>query len=92
MVLYPIAQVICFVPATINRFYNIITKEDLYALTVIQSIVDYCMGFIITLIFIFSPAIKYSLLARICRKKRVVDSTVWSEDFQGRLSDISYSY
>jgi hypothetical protein len=96
MVLFPVAQIVCFIPATINRLYNLILKEDVFALTVIQAILDYSLGFIITAIFVFSPTIKYSLLLFIKKKfgknTSNIENTMLSDDFQGRLSDYSNSY
>jgi hypothetical protein len=96
MVFYPIAQIICFIPATINRLYNIITKEELFSLMVIQAILDYSLGFIITMIFLSSPSIKYTLLAfikRLCNKnKKTMETTMLSEDIQGRSHFINHSF
>jgi hypothetical protein len=94
MVFYPVAQIICFIPATINRLYNIINKQDQFALSIIHSIFDYSLGFIITLIFVFSPTIKYSLLSRLkklCKKQnRDTNTTILSEE--KLIRDFNNSY
>ncbi len=58
---YPIVQIICSLPATINRLYDIIAKENNFALMITQSIFDSLEGCFITIVFLFSPEIKNSL-------------------------------
>jgi hypothetical protein len=97
MGLYPIANIVCFIPATINRLYNIITKSDQFALTIIQSIFDYSLGAIITTLFVLSPIINYTLRSwyrsRGKKQKHITDVTDLSEDgYGGKLSDFNNSF
>jgi hypothetical protein len=61
---YPIIQIICSLPATTNRLYDIIIKENNFGLMITQSIFDCLEGCFITIVFLFSPEIKNSL--RVC--------------------------
>ena len=64
---YPIIQIICSLPASINRFYDIITKQNNFGLMITQSFFDCSEGCLITIVFLCSPQIKHSL--RICCRK-----------------------
>ncbi len=61
---YPIIQIICSIPATINRLYDVITKSNSFWLMLIQALFDGIEGLLITIIFLLDPEIKHSL--KIC--------------------------
>lgn len=63
---YPISQVICMLPATINRIYTLITNKHQFAMSLLQAIFDSILGVVICIIFLLSPEIKHSLI--ICFK------------------------
>jgi hypothetical protein len=93
MVLYPIAQIVCFIPATVNRLYNIIMKQEQFTLSIIHTTFDYSLGFIITLIFLLSPNIRYSILScmRRLRNKnnRTMETSTLSEDMINKTSSFN---
>lgn len=64
---YPICQVICMIPATINRVVNLSNDKHYFVLSLLQAIFDYILGVFICIIFLLSPEIKHSLI--FCFKK-----------------------
>lgn len=90
---YPIIQVICSIPATIHRVFNLITGNDNFVLGILQGIFDSIVGFLICITFLLSPEIKKNFITcfrKIFRKKNVenideafhdsVDSTTIERD------------
>lgn len=80
---YPIIQIVCSLPATINRIYDIIVKETNFSLMITQTVFDCIGGCFITTVFLFSPEIKNSL--RVCwikflsksgRNRKTVESSL----------------
>ncbi len=70
---YPIVQIVCSLPATVNRLYDIITKSNNFWLMLIQAFFDGIEGLMITIIFLLEPEIKHSLkfcFLRIFNKNR----------------------
>jgi len=74
---YPLVQVISFLPATINRVYNLATNEENFALLLIQGIFDSGTGLMFALVFGFNSTVRKSFLDCIdlfcCRKRKVVE-------------------
>jgi len=61
---YPIIQTIFAIIATVNRLYNLISKESSFPMMILQTICDKTEGLFIVIIFILSPEIKNNL--KIC--------------------------
>jgi hypothetical protein len=63
----PILQVICSIPATIHRVYNLVTGIDNFTLGILHAIFDSINGFLICFVFLLTPEIKKSFIN--CIKK-----------------------
>jgi hypothetical protein len=71
--LYPIIQVIIFIPSTINRIYNITTNKESFELTLIQCIFDNTYGLIFACVYGFNETVRNNISESIekifCKKK-----------------------
>ena len=66
---YPIVQIICLIPGTINRIYNMCTDQNNFELTLLQAIFDYLSGFLFAIVYGFNSSIKkaiYKCLFMLC--------------------------
>jgi len=69
---YPIIQIICLIPGTINRTYDMLTDEQSFELTLIQAIFDYLSGFLFAIVYGLNPSLKnaiYKCIRFCCCKK-----------------------
>lgn len=64
---YPIVQILCWIPGTINRILVLSDKNEMFFMLVLQTIFDSLVGFFTMLVFMTSPENKHSIL--ICCKK-----------------------
>ena len=77
--LYPIVQVISFLPATVNRIYNIVSDKENFYLLMVQGIFDAITGLMFAFVFGFNNQVRKSLwdcIKRICCKKGGENSQV----------------
>jgi hypothetical protein len=56
--LYPLVQIISFIPATINRIYNMCTNNDNFTLTLIQCIFDNSDGLMFAFVYGFNNTVR----------------------------------
>ena len=74
---YPLVQVISFMPATINRVYNLATNQENFGLLLIQGIFDSLTGLMFALVFGFNSSVKKSFCDCIklfcCKKRKVAE-------------------
>ncbi len=73
--LYPLVQVISFIPATVNRVYNLIDNRENFYLLLIQGIFDALTGLMFAFVFGFNYQVRKSLgdcfAGLCCKRKRV---------------------
>jgi len=94
---YPTLQVFCSLPATVNRFYDIYTKEINFELMMLQAVFDCIGGFLVTIVFLFSPKIKNSL--KICcnkllggfKKRAKSNETIKGRKFANSITTSDYT-
>lgn len=71
---YPIVQIICLLPGTINRIYNFSTQHEVFVLTLIQALFDFSSGFFFAIVYGLNPTIRNAICScfRVCfcRKKK----------------------
>jgi len=82
---YPIIQIICFVPATINRVYDYLTGNESFILTLIQAIFDYSSGFLFAIVYGLNHTIIDYLrdclsICFCCKKKKENDKSFIETD------------
>lgn len=58
---FPIAHIICVIPSTINRIYNVLGVPPNYILIVFQTIFGSILGLCYLIIYIRIPYVKHAL-------------------------------
>jgi len=76
---YPITQVICNIPATIHRVYNLISGQDNFVMGILQAVFDSIIGIVICVIFLLSPEIRKSYLS--CFRKFFARKKIHIEEY-----------
>jgi hypothetical protein len=77
--LYPLVQIISFLPATVNKVYNLTTNRENFYMLLLQGMFDAMTGLMFALVFGFNLSVRnyISECCRIiccCRKKEKLDS------------------
>jgi hypothetical protein len=89
---YPIVQIVSYIPATINRIYNLSYCTENFELMMIQIIFDSITGLMYCFVFGFNNSVKKAV-GEFCRsffcKKNVDQSIETEEKLQSRLSNNS---
>lgn len=89
LTMYPLVQIICFLPTTANRIYILATNKELFFLWYLNAIFDALTGLMFTLVFGFNSSVRNVLIdciRKICCKKKnkvqcdLVNKTSDSED------------
>jgi len=86
---YPIIQIICFVPATINRVNDYLTGNESFILTLIQTIFDYSSGFLFAIAYGLNHTIIDYLsdclsICCCCIKKKEKDKSIKETDYNDK--------
>jgi hypothetical protein len=92
--LYPVVQVVSFLPATVNRLYNLVSNKENFYLLMIQGIFDAITGLMFAFVFGFNNQVRKSLwdcIIRICCKKGPENTQINQiNNTLARTSNISY--
>jgi len=96
---YPIVQIVCIIPGTINRIYNLVLEDDSFILTLLQAIFDYSSGFLFALVYGLNPTIIKAIKELFskcfpccCKDKKSTKSLITVNDETSQNSfNISYS-
>lgn len=80
--LYPIVQIISFIPATINRFHNLGSNDQNFTLTLLQCIFDSLTGLMFAFVYGFTNTVRNSIgecFQNIFCKKKIQQALSMSE-------------
>jgi hypothetical protein len=59
--MYPIVQIVSYIPATVNKIYNLTTGNSNFTLMLIQGIFDSLTGLMFALVYGFNSSVRASL-------------------------------
>jgi hypothetical protein len=64
---FPIAQIICVIPSTISRIYNVLDKPPNFTLIIFQTIFGSVLGVCYLIIYVRIPYVKHALNIFYCK-------------------------
>lgn len=64
---FPIAQIICVIPSTISRIYNVLDKPPNFTLIIFQTIFGSILGVCYLIIYVRIPYVKHALNIFYCK-------------------------
>lgn len=70
--LYPMVQIISFIPATVNRIYGMATGESSFGLLLVQCIFDSLTGLMFSIVYGYNASVRNALgdcIRTLCCKK-----------------------
>lgn len=97
LISYFVIQIICILPATINRLYQLVNKENLQSLQIMQSVFDCSQGLLYSIVYGLNPTVKEAIKSSLqnCFKNKnnsIVNSRKETEDDDLRLrSNIDFT-
>lgn len=92
--LYPVVQIVSFVPATVNRIYGLANpySPDDFTLTLIQLIFDSLTGLMFSIVYGFNASVKNALADCFCCKKNSGSQISESLETQQKSRNKSLTY
>ncbi len=83
--LYPLVQIVSYIPATVNRIYNLSSGRDNFSLMMIQIIFDSLTGLMFSVVYGINASVTKAVCecceSLCCKKKHIVQD---ASDMQSR--------
>lgn len=90
LMMYTIIQILCLLPSTINRLYQVFEYENIEFMDYIQSFCDVSQGLLYSIAFGFNPAVRKAIGDFIRRRRRTSGNRKLSYE-SGMRSNLDYT-